>query len=73
MLAQFEGIPTRAGVELSLMSRFYLFQVIVRTPPCATGSPQGDLHIHVFIMVVALVPDRVALRRHHQFARIHFE
>ena len=24
-------------------------------------------------MIVALVPDRVALRRHHQRARIHFE
>lgn len=28
-LAQFEGIPSRTGVELSLMTRYFLFQVIV--------------------------------------------
>lgn len=28
-LAQFEGIPRRTGVELSLMSRYFSFQVIV--------------------------------------------
>jgi len=28
MLAQFEGVPTRTGVELALMSRFYMFQVV---------------------------------------------
>jgi hypothetical protein len=31
MLARMEGIPQRTGVELSLMDRFFLFQVIVRT------------------------------------------
>jgi hypothetical protein len=30
MLARFEGIPQRTGVELSLMDRFFLFEVIVR-------------------------------------------
>jgi len=28
LLAQFEGIPKRTGVELSLMSRFFIFQVV---------------------------------------------
>lgn len=31
VLARMEGIPQRTGVELSLMDRFFLFQVIVRT------------------------------------------
>lgn len=30
MLARFEGIPTISGVELSLMNRFFIFQVFVR-------------------------------------------
>jgi calcium permeable stress-gated cation channel len=30
LLARFEGIPQRTGVELSLMDRFFLFLVIVR-------------------------------------------
>ena len=30
ILARLEGIPQRTGVELSLMDRFFLFQVIVR-------------------------------------------
>ena len=34
-LAQFEGIPSRTGVELSLMTRYFLFQVIVSD----TGFP----------------------------------
>ena len=29
MLARFEGIPQKTGVELSLMNRFFMFQVIV--------------------------------------------
>jgi hypothetical protein len=29
MLARFEGIPQRTGVELSLMNRYFMFQVIV--------------------------------------------
>jgi len=28
LLAKFEGIPTRTGLELSLMTRFFIFQVI---------------------------------------------
>jgi len=31
MLARLEGIPTKVGVELSLMDRFFLFQVFVST------------------------------------------
>lgn len=30
--AIFEGIPKHSGVELSLMTRFFLFQVVVRIP-----------------------------------------
>ena len=30
ILARLEGIPHKTGVELSLMDRFFLFQVIVR-------------------------------------------
>lgn len=29
LLARFEGIPQRTGIELSLMDRYFLFQVIV--------------------------------------------
>ena len=29
LLARFEGIPMRTGLELSLMTRFFIFQVIV--------------------------------------------
>jgi hypothetical protein len=30
-LARLQGIPQKTGVELSLMDRFFLFQVIVRS------------------------------------------
>jgi len=30
LLAKFEGIPKRTGLELSLMHRFFIFQVFVR-------------------------------------------
>jgi hypothetical protein len=30
MLGRFEGIPQKTGVELSVMDRFFMFQVIVR-------------------------------------------
>lgn len=33
MFSSFEGIPTRTSVELSLMTRFFIFQVIVRHSP----------------------------------------
>lgn len=36
LLARFEGIPQRTAIELSLMSRYFLFQVIVSTTP-STG------------------------------------
>lgn len=29
MIAKFEGVPTKTGVELSLMTRFFIFQVVV--------------------------------------------
>lgn len=29
LFARFEGIPTRAGIELSLMTRMFIFQVVV--------------------------------------------
>ena len=33
LLAKFEGIPRTTGLELSLMTRYFIFQVIVRPPP----------------------------------------
>jgi hypothetical protein len=30
LLAKFEGIPRKTGVELSLMNRYFIFQVVVR-------------------------------------------
>jgi hypothetical protein len=33
-LARLEGIPQKTGVELSLMDRYFLFQVFVRAPLC---------------------------------------
>lgn len=38
-LAQFEGIPSRTGVELSLMTRYFLFQVIVSVHNSTGTSP----------------------------------
>jgi hypothetical protein len=32
ILARLEGIPQKTGVELSLMDRFFIFQVIVCGP-----------------------------------------
>jgi Calcium-dependent channel, 7TM region, putative phosphate len=34
LLTRFEGIPKRSGLELSLMTRFFIFQVIVSTVCC---------------------------------------
>ena len=34
IFARLEGIPQKTGVELSLMNRFFIFQVIV----CAHGT-----------------------------------
>jgi len=31
LLARFEGIPKESGLELSLMTRFFIFQVVVST------------------------------------------
>jgi hypothetical protein len=33
MLAQFEGIPKKTGLELSVMDRYFVFQVIVSSFP----------------------------------------
>ena len=30
LLARFEGIPRRTGLELSLMTRYFIFEIIVR-------------------------------------------
>lgn len=38
MLARFEGIPQKTGVELSLMNRFFMFQVIVSASCAAFGQ-----------------------------------
>lgn len=56
MLSKFEGTPTRTAVELSLMTRYFLFQVLVRcshlfsddtsslTYACSTRSWSSPLH-----------------------------
>ena len=32
LFARFEGMTTRTAVELSLMHRYFIFQIIVRSP-----------------------------------------
>ena len=39
LLANFEGIPRRTGLELSLMTRYFIFQVIVRSFLPSSSSP----------------------------------
>ena len=48
LLARFEGIPKHTGLELSLMTRFFIFQVIV--------SEKFMLVIRLLIVFVALLP-----------------
>lgn len=38
LLAKFEGIPKRTGLELSLMTRYFIFQVIVCIFPPVSSS-----------------------------------
>lgn len=38
MLARFEGIPQKTGVELSLMDRYFMFQVVVGASCAAFGQ-----------------------------------
>jgi hypothetical protein len=39
LFARFEGIPKYTGLELSLMTRFFLFQVLVRMTSLLSGMP----------------------------------
>ena len=34
LMARFEGIPRKTGLELSLMTRFFIFQVVVSSNGC---------------------------------------
>lgn len=60
LLARFEGIPRRSGLELSLMSRYFMFQIIVslsRVMNCVWISDKS--------VALALVLDRhVGIRYH---------
>lgn len=65
MLARFEGIPQKTSVELSLMDRFFIFQVIVRAS-CAVldriahGSNQVGFLIVAFSSgIIASLPGLV--------------
>ncbi|KAF9259050.1 DUF221-domain-containing protein [Marasmius fiardii PR-910] len=59
LLAQFEGIPKRSGVELSLMTRFFIFQVIhsflIVTLASGIISGLGD-----FLQNPSGIPNRLA-------------
>ena len=57
LLANFEGIPRRTGLELSLMTRYFIFQVIVRPLPPVFVIPLTGL--------LAFVPYRHHLRWSH--------
>lgn len=54
LLAQLEGIPQRTGVELSLMSRFFIFQVIV-----SELTVLDQLHQFRLPNIIALFLDRL--------------
>lgn len=44
LMARFEGIPKRTGIELSLMTRFFIFEVIVSRLP-ANDQHGTDAHV----------------------------
>ena len=39
LLARLEGMPQRTMIELSLMTRYFIFQVVVRTRSFSTPNP----------------------------------
>jgi hypothetical protein len=51
MLARFEGIPQKTAVELSLMDRFFLFQVFVRASPAALVKFLTEIRQNGFLVV----------------------
>jgi hypothetical protein len=59
ILARLEGIPQKTGVELSLMNRFFLFQVIVRAS-CAVLDRIAHKVRQVGFLVVAFSSGIVA-------------
>ena len=44
-LSKFEGVPRRTGLELSLMTRYFMFLVTVRTDTLRLTTPQST---HLF-------------------------
>lgn len=50
LLGRFEGIPTRTGLELSLMTRFFIFQVVVSISLFINGE-------RICSQYLAFVPD----------------
>ena len=44
LLAKFEGIPRKTGVELSLMTRYFIFQVVVSSFSVVRCAARGLEH-----------------------------
>ena len=65
LFARFEGIPQKTGVELSLMTRFFIFQVVVST---FLGSDLTTSQV-----AVAFVPYRDLVIRHYGLDYDHLE
>lgn len=61
MLSRFEGVPTRNAVELSLMNRYFMFQVTVSFCPDSLYRET----LVADIVEIALVPDRDGLCGYH--------
>ena len=55
LLARFEGVPTQVGIELSLMDRFFLFQVVVSLVELSCSLRGTDVF---FFVAVARLPHR---------------
>jgi len=54
LFAKFQGIPKKTGLELSLMTRFFIFQVIVRIllPALAIAlSPVIDTYTQIALLL----------------------
>lgn len=65
LFAKFEGIPQKTGVELSLMTRFFIFQVVV--------SMLLDNNFTASQVPVAFVPYRDLVFWHYGLNYEHFE
>jgi len=62
LLARFEGIPKYTGLELSLMTRFFIFQVLVSCLLCSTRDAKS-----LILFLPAFLLDRHSIERYHRF------